>query len=101
MWHGRLAHASLREAWARRPCHRNEMTLSAVETPISHAKPGEIVVRLEDVRKTYLMGSEVVRALAGVSINFERGSFWALMGASGSGKSTLLNLLGCLDRPTS
>ena len=77
------------------------MTLSAVENPIIHTNPRETVVRLEDVRKTYLMGSEVVRALAGVSINFERGSFWALMGASGSGKSTLLNLLGCLDRPTS
>jgi putative ABC transport system ATP-binding protein len=59
------------------------------------------LVRLEEVRKTYLMGSTEVRALDGITIDFEEGSFWALMGPSGSGKSTLLNLLGCLDRPTS
>lgn len=56
---------------------------------------------LEDIWKTYTMGSEKVHALAGVSLVFERGSFWAILGTSGSGKSTLLNLLGCLDRPTS
>jgi len=59
------------------------------------------LVRLEEVTKTYLMGPTEVRALDGLSIDFERGSFWALMGPSGSGKSTLLNLLGCLDQPTS
>jgi len=56
--------------------------------------------RLEDIHKTYQMGLEEVRALAGVSAVFRRGEFWAILGASGSGKSTLLNLLGCLDRPT-
>ncbi len=59
------------------------------------------MVSLKDVRKIYQMGSEKVRALDGVSIEFSRGSFWAIMGPSGSGKSTLLNLLGCLDRPSS
>ncbi len=59
------------------------------------------VVRFEDVHKHYIMGSEEVRALDGVSIGFERGSFWAVMGPSGSGKSTMLNLTGCLDRPSS
>jgi putative ABC transport system ATP-binding protein len=61
----------------------------------------EVIVRLENVRKTYLMGSTEVHALAGVDLLFKRGSFWAIMGPSGSGKSTMLNLLGCLDRPTS
>ncbi|MDE0840464.1 MAG: ABC transporter ATP-binding protein [Kiritimatiellae bacterium] len=57
--------------------------------------------RLLDVHKVYPMGGSEVRALDGVSLDFARGSFWAVMGPSGSGKSTLLNLLGCLDRPTS
>jgi putative ABC transport system ATP-binding protein len=59
------------------------------------------IVQLDEVRKTYIMGSEAVHALAGVSMVVRRGDFCAIMGASGSGKSTMLNLLGCLDRPTS
>lgn len=56
--------------------------------------------QLEDVHKVYLMGTQVVNALAGVSVSFKTGSFWAILGPSGSGKSTMLNLLGCLDRPS-
>jgi len=56
------------------------------------------IVRLENAHKIYQMGSEQVNALAGVSVSFKRGSFWAIMGPSGSGKSTMMNILGCLDR---
>jgi putative ABC transport system ATP-binding protein len=56
------------------------------------------IVRLENAHKIYQMGIEQVNALAGVSVSFKRGSFWAIMGPSGSGKSTMMNILGCLDR---
>jgi len=62
---------------------------------------GDLLIELEDVYKIYQMGQEQVKALAGVSVSFAAGSFWAIIGPSGSGKSTMLNILGCLDRVTS
>jgi len=59
------------------------------------------IVHLEDAQKIYQMGNQDVRALAGITVSFSRGSFWAIMGPSGSGKSTMMNILGCLDRLTS
>jgi putative ABC transport system ATP-binding protein len=65
------------------------------------ATSGKDIVRLVDAHKIYRRGIQEVHALAGVTVSFERGSFWAIMGTSGSGKSTLMNVLGCLDRLTS
>ncbi|MBR1705240.1 MAG: ABC transporter ATP-binding protein [Bacteroidales bacterium] len=59
------------------------------------------VIRLENIRRHFIVGEEVVKALRGVSFTIEEGEFVTIMGTSGSGKSTLLNTLGCLDTPTS
>ncbi len=59
------------------------------------------VIELVNVRRYYVVGDYVVKALDGVSICIPRGSFTAIMGPSGSGKSTMMNLIGCLDTPTS
>jgi putative ABC transport system ATP-binding protein len=60
-----------------------------------------MVIEIKDLKRRYQMGGEDLWALAGVSLQIEKGDFVAIMGPSGSGKSTLLNILGCLDVPTS
>jgi putative ABC transport system ATP-binding protein len=60
----------------------------------------ERILEIHDVKREFTMGTEIVRALKGVSFNVNAGEFVTIMGSSGSGKTTLLNMLGCLDKPT-
>src|SRR5580765_2699304 len=61
----------------------------------------EPIVRVLNLTKDYSMGTTVVHALQGVSLDIYPGELVAIMGTSGSGKSTLMNVLGCLDQPSS
>jgi putative ABC transport system ATP-binding protein len=58
------------------------------------------IIQLEEIRKSYYMGKQVLEVLRGVSLDIFKNEYVALMGPSGSGKSTLMNILGCLDTPT-
>ena len=58
------------------------------------------IIQIENLGKTYVMGSEKVHALQSITLDIKKNEYVALMGPSGSGKSTLMNLLGCLDTPT-
>jgi putative ABC transport system ATP-binding protein len=61
----------------------------------------DLVISVRNLTREYLMGTEVVYALRGASLDIRRNEYVSIMGPSGSGKSTLMNLIGCLDTPTS
>src|SRR5262249_57714184 len=73
--------------------HRGGPRLAGVEATM--------LIKLEDIRRYYKLGTEEVHALNGVSFEVSKGEWTAIIGQSGSGKSTLMNVLGCLDTPTS
>lgn len=82
----------------------SESSSATATAPIPTALPanhGEVVIEIDGVVKTYVMGETTINALNGISVQVRRGEYLAIMGPSGSGKSTLMNLLGCLDTPTS
>jgi putative ABC transport system ATP-binding protein len=58
------------------------------------------IVSIQNLKREFRMGVEIVRALKGVSFDVEPGEFVTIMGSSGSGKTTMLNILGCLDKPS-
>lgn len=75
-------------------------TRTAVQKQVPTADSREVMIRTNDLWKTYVMGDEEIHALRGVSFEIRRGEYVAIIGPSGSGKSTLMNMIGCLDTPS-
>ncbi len=59
------------------------------------------LIEIKNITKLYIMGTEELYALKGVTVHIKKNEYVAIMGPSGSGKSTLMNILGCLDTPSS
>lgn len=59
------------------------------------------LITLKKIKRHYLLGNEIVRALDNIDLSIHLNEFISIMGPSGSGKSTLMNIIGCLDTPTS
>ena len=72
-----------------------------MDSHVDASTGNEVLLQLRDIVRTYEMGSELVHALCGISLDICRNEYVAVMGPSGSGKSTLMNIIGCLDIPTS
>ena len=66
----------------------------------SSPSASEALIRMQNIWKTYQMGTEELHALRDVSFDVKKGEYLAIIGPSGSGKSTLMNLIGCLDSPS-
>jgi len=74
--------------------------MTGVQNPYPPAGSDGLLIKIDHLAKTYMLGEVEVHALRGVSVGVRKGEFVAIMGASGSGKSTFMNILGCLDKPT-
>lgn len=84
---------------------RNQSPVEAVAASIdagelSAMPPSEVVLRMRNLHKTYLLGIEGVPALRGVTVDVQQGEFICILGKSGGGKTTMLNVIGTVDRPT-